>query len=356
MASRRRSFDDLDSALAVPPTEVRALRLAGYNRRGPLPALPPQVFEMTGLEELSVNDLGLQTIPPDIGKLTALKRLSLKNNALTSLPPEIGLCARLNDIDLSKNPLTDIPPEFFSLKANKVEYPNSVLPDVITLAADLAAAARASTPPDSALEALPQDSPDVWISRFLGVAPAPEVSAFANETRGVARLPGPFSLSSFNAARGSRTTFAELWGFKEYGDAPLPAVLLGGDGRGHEFWLSVPDGAVLAIHHDELFELAHDTRQMLQRTGRDRPDELMKELTYRGSLIDIRTLLFMQVELPKLGIASWSEFIRRRPSPAQRDAIFRVVCLGRRMSPGHLRGAARWNKEASRFIRPVLTA
>ena len=131
-------------------------------------------------------------------------------------------------------------------------------------------------------------------------------------------------------------------------------MLLGGDGRGAEFWLGLADGAVISIHHDALFEFAYDARQRLQRGGRDTPAELMRELTYTGSVLDLRALLYLQLELPRLGILDWPDFLRKRPSPADRRAVFRLTCIGRRISPGHLRAAPKWQREASEFIAPLL--
>ena len=131
--------------------------------------------------------------------------------------------------------------------------------------------------------------------------------------------------------------------------------MIGGDGCGTEFWLHLSDGEVLALRHDALFEFADETRQMIRRVGRDTPAELMREMVYAGSLIDLRTLLYLQRELPRLGITDWSAFMRR-PARPLRAAVFRLICLGKRMAPGHLRGAARWRATASRFVKPILSA
>lgn len=51
-----------------------------------LQELPPQLFELTGLVELSLAGNQLTQLPPDIIKLSSLQRLVLAGNWLQHLP------------------------------------------------------------------------------------------------------------------------------------------------------------------------------------------------------------------------------------------------------------------------------
>ena len=94
MATRRRSFKTIESALAANPADVRVLRVWG-SEGGKPPLLPPALFNCTELEELHLSHVGLRAIQPEIGQLTRLKRLGLSGNELTTLPPKIGQLKRL---------------------------------------------------------------------------------------------------------------------------------------------------------------------------------------------------------------------------------------------------------------------
>ena len=189
MAARRRNFSRLADALAADPADVRALCL-GRSTSEPLETLPPAVFAMTGLQQLVVDGLGLTSLPPELGRLVALKQLSLRGNRLRGLPPEVGQLRRLNEVDLSGNPPMSLPPEFFALRANKVVYPDGLVPDVTALVAEIAG------PPAPSPGGL---TPAAELAGRFGAWPAPDVDAYACATRGMARLPG-----SLRAARPRR--------------------------------------------------------------------------------------------------------------------------------------------------------
>lgn len=51
-----------------------------------LSQLPPELFELTNLVELSLAGNQLTQLPPDIGRLSSLQRLVLAGNWLEHLP------------------------------------------------------------------------------------------------------------------------------------------------------------------------------------------------------------------------------------------------------------------------------
>jgi hypothetical protein len=67
-----------------------------------------------------LNNNDLTSIPPEIGQLTNLQDLCLKNNELTYLPPEIGQLTNLQYLYLNNNELMFLPPEIRQLK--KLKY------------------------------------------------------------------------------------------------------------------------------------------------------------------------------------------------------------------------------------------
>ena len=80
-----------------------------------LTALPPEITQLTGLNDLTLVGNQLTALPPEITQLTSLQELWLDNNQLTALPPEITQLTGLNDLRLSGNQLTALPPEIGQL-------------------------------------------------------------------------------------------------------------------------------------------------------------------------------------------------------------------------------------------------
>jgi internalin A len=74
-----------------------------------------QEAEASGATVLGLSGLGLTELPPEIGNLSSLQDLSLTHNQLTSLPPEIGNLINLRRLDLTDNELTSLPPEMANL-------------------------------------------------------------------------------------------------------------------------------------------------------------------------------------------------------------------------------------------------
>jgi internalin A len=85
-----------------------------YNQ---LSALPPEIGQLTALTRLDLNDNQLSALPPEIGQLTALTWLHLDNNQLSALPPEIGQLTALTELNISSNKLSALPPEIGQLTA-----------------------------------------------------------------------------------------------------------------------------------------------------------------------------------------------------------------------------------------------
>ena len=105
-------FTSLEEA-AKAPAEVRRLQLGP----GSVKAFPPEILQMTNLQELQINGCKeLTALPPGIAKLTSLQRLDVNGNGLTALPPELGKCAELTKLQCGGNPLTTLPDELGALK------------------------------------------------------------------------------------------------------------------------------------------------------------------------------------------------------------------------------------------------
>jgi hypothetical protein len=80
-----------------------------------LTAIPPELGNLTNLQYFSLGDNQLTAIPPELGSLTNLQYLWLSSNELTAIPPELGNLANLQYLDLGNNQLTAIPPELGNL-------------------------------------------------------------------------------------------------------------------------------------------------------------------------------------------------------------------------------------------------
>ena len=74
--------------------------------------LPPEIGQLTSLENLDLSDNDLTELPPEIGQLTSLENLDLSGNDLAELPPEIGQLTSLENLELGVNfSLAELPPE-----------------------------------------------------------------------------------------------------------------------------------------------------------------------------------------------------------------------------------------------------
>lgn len=77
--------------------------------------LSPQLWSLTHLTSLYLNDNCLTRLPSDICKLTSLQHLDLSTNKLRSLPPEIGDLIMLRELLLNNNILRCLPYELGKL-------------------------------------------------------------------------------------------------------------------------------------------------------------------------------------------------------------------------------------------------
>ena len=98
-------------------------------------SVPAEIGNLTKLETLNLSFSGLRSLPPEIGNLKKLQRLDLHANGLSTLPPEIGGLESLVNLSLQQNELTTLPPEIGSLAALK--YLNLWLNDVTSLPAEM---------------------------------------------------------------------------------------------------------------------------------------------------------------------------------------------------------------------------
>ncbi|XP_058795090.1 CCR4-NOT transcription complex subunit 6-like [Phymastichus coffea] len=82
---------------------------------GSIRNLSPNLWRMTHLTSLYLNDNNLQRIPGEIGLLVNLRVLDLSSNKLRSLPAELGDLIYLRELSLNKNFLRVLPYELGKL-------------------------------------------------------------------------------------------------------------------------------------------------------------------------------------------------------------------------------------------------
>ncbi len=64
--------------------------------------------EVVGLEDLSLEDNGIQSIGSDIGILAALQHLNLEGNSIKLIPPEFRALQQLVILNLARNNIADL--------------------------------------------------------------------------------------------------------------------------------------------------------------------------------------------------------------------------------------------------------
>ncbi|XP_063974201.1 CCR4-NOT transcription complex subunit 6-like isoform X1 [Diachasmimorpha longicaudata] len=82
---------------------------------GSIRNLSPNIWQLTHLTALYLNDNSLQRIPPEIGRLAQLRVLDLSSNKLRSLPAELGDLIYLKELLLNQNFLRVLPYELGKL-------------------------------------------------------------------------------------------------------------------------------------------------------------------------------------------------------------------------------------------------
>lgn len=86
-----------------------------YLNQNSFYTLPAELGQLTNLTQLHLDDSRLRILPPEIGRLTSLIHLNLGGNTLRSLPTEIGLLVNLSELMVSNNGLTSLPQEIGNL-------------------------------------------------------------------------------------------------------------------------------------------------------------------------------------------------------------------------------------------------
>ena len=71
--------------------------------------LPPQIFELTWLEDLVLDGNMLVEIPDEISNLKNLRRLSVSENDLMVVPETLGELVGLEKLYLGYNSLSEVP-------------------------------------------------------------------------------------------------------------------------------------------------------------------------------------------------------------------------------------------------------
>ncbi|GLH15996.1 Leucine-rich repeat protein soc-2 homolog [Gryllus bimaculatus] len=82
---------------------------------GTIRNLSPNLWQLTHLTSLYLNDNCLSRIPPDICRLVNLRALDLSSNKLRSLPAELGELIYLRELHLNNNLLRVLPYELGKL-------------------------------------------------------------------------------------------------------------------------------------------------------------------------------------------------------------------------------------------------
>ena len=97
---------------------------------------------------------------------------------------------------------------------------------------------------------------------------------------------GIFRISRFEDCYQNLFTYDKLFG--KLGEGIFPALLIGGETYGVEFWLVMTSGKVISLHHDASFsEVAYDIKT-------DDTAYFVKEFSRQGSIFNIKTLLEFQ--------------------------------------------------------------
>jgi len=95
--------------------DAKHLLLQGWG----LKAIPEIIFEIEGLETLSLKYNQLHDIPDEISNLKALKRLGLSGNQLTNLPDSIRELSSLESLSIANNQMSSLPISIGHLKRLK---------------------------------------------------------------------------------------------------------------------------------------------------------------------------------------------------------------------------------------------
>ena len=90
--------------------------------RKSLISLPPEIGNLSNLQELYLGGNNIEILPLEIENLSQLRQLWLNNNQITSLPSEIGNLTNLNVLWLHNNQIKSLPSEIGNLSKLQVLY------------------------------------------------------------------------------------------------------------------------------------------------------------------------------------------------------------------------------------------
>lgn len=152
----------------------------------------------------------------------------------------------------------------------------------------------------------------------LGVATlAKQVEDYARATADVDHVRGPWTLHGFAAKLPPAKSCGELFG--KLGKAAFPALRIGSDRRGIDFWLVAASGQVITLHHDASFY------EQAARCGGTTAAAFAAELAERGSAFDLAQLVRLQLALHE---SKWSTELERQQVWARAAAGVLGVPLG----------------------------
>ena len=92
-----------------------------------LKTLPPQIGNLTHLDDLELLSNNIHKLPPEIGNLNKLHDLTLSSNHLDSLPSTIGRLQNLYSLHLDNNNLHTLPDSIVLLKSEVNVFSNNYL-------------------------------------------------------------------------------------------------------------------------------------------------------------------------------------------------------------------------------------
>ena len=105
-----------------------------------LTELPPEVLEMSNLEDLSLAGNRIRELPEDMANLRSLRRLGLAGNLLSRLPRNIGNLSELEGLWVHGNQLTAIPDSLGRLhKLKQINLSGNMLTELPPTIGDLRA-------------------------------------------------------------------------------------------------------------------------------------------------------------------------------------------------------------------------
>jgi hypothetical protein len=111
------SLNNFENLTSIPPEISNLTNLQELNlSRNKIKAIPPEISNLTNLKYLRLSNNEIEIIPPEISNLTNLQELRLSYNKIKVIPPEISNLTNLQELHLSNNKIKAIPPEVEKLE------------------------------------------------------------------------------------------------------------------------------------------------------------------------------------------------------------------------------------------------